>query len=514
MFFKLIKSNKCTSFCKLSSQTLSENIHTCQISAANNVPFYNDYYHSNFATKLGRRLRKVSVIINQKHINSVIAVLKKHNIDTRHLHNRSRIFHHTPWAIEQKIMLLEELGTANITTKTLMLFRRRLLLPVNIFKMYIPLPQDKPLADNLFAYINNCNTDPEEIGIHENQTTKLYLHLCLVHYIKDKLELNPLQVNILKNRKNNAFLVQSFRLFSRNLEFLRDDVKLSKKKIIRHYFTLLSRHPDQLQIIYNLVTEIANERAQLIAIQYPPMFEHNLDDFKIIVSFLKKHVNHPEKIATCHMIRIFQITSDELKRRFDYFSKNYYTQNLVNHPKFINLISLYHSVLPRLRYLEEQNLQYATIQSLTTYKANYHEDLVTFKSLNVNDIKSFFHVNFGNDACEALQIFKKHVYYKFVTLYSMRKSLDYLKGIFPGDMIKEYSYAILYNEMDLRAAYKEVMKNPDYCKLPPNQLLTLCLYKIELNSHFTGDPVLAPGKYSELLKDNVYQVEQISKVKE
>lgn len=64
--------------------------------------------------------------------------------------------------------------------------------------------------------------------------------------------------------------------------------------------------------------------------------------------------------------------------------------------------------------------------------------------------------------------------------------------------------------MDLKAAYEVVMKDPEYCKLPPNQLLTMCLYKIELNSHFMGDAILAPGKFAESLKENIDEDKQIS----
>lgn len=258
---------------------------------------------------------------------------------------------------------------------------------------------DKPMYENLFSYMDDDNYNPEEVNISENQLAKTYLHECLIFYTRKKLQLSKYQANKLKIRKDYRIIYQSFRLFPKLLQFLQNDMMFTKNKvrshvltvlnvivhlnftklcfvvqILKHHIWLFSLHPDQLHITYNLVAEIGKERTTKIVQRYPPIFEHNLEDLKIIVSFLKDYVGVSKATSISSIISIFRTTSDELKRRFDYLSKNKFTQDFLKHPKFINLIVLYHSILPRLRYLEEKNLQYATIWSLTSFTPNYHEE--------------------------------------------------------------------------------------------------------------------------------------------
>lgn len=107
-----------------------------------------------------------------------------------------------------------------------------------------------------------------------------------------------------------------------------------------------------------------------IVSRYPRLLEYDPEDLHILVSHFKNYKISNKMIKTTP--EIFQLTSSEFKRRVDYLIENPFTLVFRKHTQFLSLVRKFHIILPRVRYLQENNYKFATIYSLTTFH-NYVE---------------------------------------------------------------------------------------------------------------------------------------------
>ncbi|XP_014219654.1 uncharacterized protein LOC106647666 [Copidosoma floridanum] len=453
------------------------------------------------------RNRQMRIVSSQENFKAIKAILEKYHIDMSNIQSNKLVFNETQWNVEKKILLLQELGVEKITTGQIVNFVNQLYLAVPLYKASLGLAANVNIAERLLSTAQSSKIDCKALNhLDENMTMKTYYSECFNYYVKEELGLTPEEVRRVSTKKFMPTVYNSFRLLQRLLILIQKDYNLSKVLVLRHFGWLLAHHPDHgLKVINALENNFKELDVYKVISRCPKVINYDIGELNSLITYMNKHGITGQMIQSAP--EVFNLSSTEFMGRMETLMKNPFTLVYKKHPRFLLLVRDYQISLPRIKYLQEQNIKYASIHSLTTFH-NYLDQLVTTRKLKKLSITSFLKLHFNKDSEELYKGLKRHPHHLCVSLLQINETLSYLKEVYPKDVICKHIYAILYSVTDLKAAREEVLKDPEYSNLSPQHNLSMCLYKVDSANHFTGNAVLTPDKYAESLEEEAHQEEE------
>lgn len=141
-------------------------------------------------------------------------------------------------------------------------------------------------------------------------------------------------------------------------------------QILKHFW-LLGHHPSHASSILKvLTTQVNNLNVVEIVHKLPRILKKDRKNLSETLRYFKKEGITTEMMQS--IPEIFHLSTSEIKKRIAALMEIPMIYVLRKHSRFLLLVSDYHIVVPRIRYLEKENMNVATIHTLTTYK-NYYE---------------------------------------------------------------------------------------------------------------------------------------------
>jgi hypothetical protein len=129
----------------------------------------------------------------------------------------------------------------------------------------------------------------------------------------------------------------------------------------------LNYHPERIKIIYEEIYKNFKEDSFKIILANPRILNLELYHVQKFMKILQKYKIKTEEVQAYPVI--FQHNPKELERKIKTIINNPLTLVYKKHPRFLSLITHYFSVVPRLQYLEENNIKFFTISGLTEKSA-------------------------------------------------------------------------------------------------------------------------------------------------
>lgn len=97
---------------------------------------------------------------------------------------------------------------------------------------------------------------------------------------------------------------------------------------------------------------------------------------------------------------------------------------------------------------------------------------------------------FGKSTKEIRDSIQRHPHWLHIPLITIKSSLNYLQSLnYKNDEIFNSIHLVLYPVGRIESALKEIYSTAIYKNASQSQILSLCLYFIELKYNFTGDGV-------------------------
>ncbi|XP_011505708.1 PREDICTED: uncharacterized protein LOC105368396 [Ceratosolen solmsi marchali] len=415
----------------------------------------------------------------------IATLLKKHGIVTSVSINEKKIFKQSSWTIEKRIMLLQELGVSNITPFYINELDKGMRLPIHLFKANTLLNTNTRLSKNLLSSISNTMYTHKYISESPNITMKRLYTNCLIHYLRREEQFSYDQLRFL-HIKAKWLGYNSFRLIKETIKFIKNDLKFTNAQIAKNH-CLLNYHPEKVKIIYNEIYKHFKENSNKIILAHSKLLNMELCDLQKFIRVLQKYNIKTDKIQTYPFI--LQHNHKDLERKIKTIINNPLTKVYKKHPRFLNLVTHYFSVVPRLQYLEDNNIQFFNLTGLTE-KAAFCNLLKSMKyKLTKSCLFYFLEKEFKYDTGALMVIIQKHPYWMYVSLVQMYESLHYLRQKFSDSIIRDHIYAILYKKKDIQSEVES--RRPEYRNLRKNQQLGVIIYNIEKKCNFTGAVVLS-----------------------
>ncbi|KAJ8684107.1 hypothetical protein QAD02_019899 [Eretmocerus hayati] len=433
-------------------------------------------------------------------VDAITMILKKHNIDTDGLSHKTRIFTQKPWVIDKKIKILQELGVPTVTWQQINNFTLGMNLPVHTFKSNVGIGRNVNLARKIFSsHLQKPKTFWMELDqVSEETVMRTFCIQCTVKYVQSEVRLSDEKLKAISAEKDHHPFYNSLRLLERMLKLLKNQLHF-EDSLIEENISLLQYHPEYAESVVKILQDEFKDDALKILRKYPSILKSDPENLRKLIHTLKKYELTSNIFS--YGLQIFKMDAKELVRRVEYLLHNPYTLVFQKHRNFMSLVKCLPLIIPKLNYLQARNHKFTTIHTLTHSSSNM-DQLCTVKRMYNRNLISFFETQFQKDGMELLNSIKRHPHYRLVSLVQMYETSVYLKEHFPMDTIIRHIYSTLYEKSHLKSAHEALLQDPENQDLRPDQLLAMCIYKLEEKYHFTGEGVFREMKPREGEEDD------------
>lgn len=367
---------------------------------------------------------------------------------------------------------------------------------VIVLKAYKYIGKDQNIAHALAARLDMPVTLKP---ISETKTLKDTRKIVISEYLKERLQMTDEDlVKLWKNypRLNHKSLDSIVEV----LRLLEDQIGFTKEKIRRNGF-LVHSCDENIKRILKEVPTIAGVNIRVILLKCPKIAMQNVKTLKETLEIFQEFEIPEDRILKCD--KVLTLGSATIRDRLNAMSEIEEFKVLKSNPGILKLIHFQNKAKTRLEYLKELKVKCASIHILS-HAADYFEKFAKSgqDSTKGNDLVEFLSNTFGLERGEVRRRIQRHPYWCNVPVTSVQAAIDYFyfQG-FNDEEMKENLYLLLYptSRIDQKlyplVEWKSKSGRPDRIggvplpNIPKKKLLSLCLYFIEAEFHYSGNGV-------------------------
>lgn len=262
---------------------------------------------------------------------------------------------------------------------------------------------------------------------------------------------------------------------------------------IKNNSYLLHSHPENTRNSLEKVKYLGGLKTRDVFLAYPKVIMTATDTLVKTSTVLKEFGIPNEAIQKC--IHIFTLSSESVRDRLNTIKRTPELNPFLSHPRVLRLIYYYKQANIRLQYLKNMQMKCASLHMLSGPKSVFEKYINEGGDKTRGcDIVHYVSTALRCTRKEVQSKLLKHPYWCHVPLLHMKETLQFLcDSGFSRKQILSSVQLLLYPklkvEQQLRVMpYREELqpyakwKDTDY-------ILSLCIYLIEKEHHFSGDGV-------------------------
>lgn len=240
------------------------------------------------------------------------------------------------------------------------------------------------------------------------------------------------------------------------------------------------------QNIFNEIPVIADKSIIEIVQYYPLLLKYKCENIKKVIYYLTKY-NIPAN-AIAKLPHILMMEPEFVQYRMKELEFTVEFNALIESPRLVKLIYRYMTAKQRIDHTRKHKLKCVSLNYLTTTPSNLKGFMLFNREAdrtNHHDACEFLTKFFQKPDADIRKIMERHPYWLNVPFVSIKESVEYLQLNFSKKDIFTHLYLIVYPVGRIKSKLNEI-ENYNASK---TQKLSLCLYFIEQEYHFTGDGV-------------------------
>ncbi|XP_063696633.1 transcription termination factor 5, mitochondrial [Culicoides brevitarsis] len=355
---------------------------------------------------------------------------------------------------------------------------------LEVFKLYDWVDADKDIPASLLA---SFELEPSALCIDYKATLLAARKSILEEYLRRVLNFNDTDVqnhwesyNRIKH-KSGASILEMVKLLKDELGYTND--------IIKNHAFVLHGNPENLKEILRRFDTIGGIPTKEFLIKRPKVCMVNPDSISATLSVLQKfNINH-EHIKHC--LDIVTLSPQTIERRLTELKTLPDFEILSDHPRVLKLVMFQTKAKARMEYLKQLKFKCISLNVLSTSNSIFerHTREGADKTSGL-DIVLFIVRHFQKPEKEIRDKFVRHPRWNCVPLSVMKHNLEFLLKLnFTKDDIYKHIYILLYPTVRIEEKLKLIAKDEKCKNATKAQILSLLLYYIELDYHFSGDAI-------------------------
>lgn len=418
-------------------------------------------------------------------------ICKDVNLEESRLLKLPRFLSLRPRAVVHKVKLLQELGNSRPTLQNISHMYRDMERTVAHFKEGQNIAPELNIAQHVFDKIGHpLPKSSYLLSMSESMKFNAYYKQLQIYFRTQILKLP-----VLNNVSMKVMARASFQLAMEMMDVLRNEIGLDIK-FIQKYPSVLSYLPASARALMEVFEElrIADAEFKDLVIKHRDVLNADPGTVKDLYEYIKERNISDQAVLNC--LRIFMLNLEEFKRRLNLYMSIPEICPWKGHPRLLCLIYHHRIVKHRLHYLRLSNrANDANVHVLCSSRRFFQRYLngETNRPAILKHLRHILNEEFDeNRVVRVILRIKEHPYWRNACLMDMFHVLQYLKQKYTEEDIEYGIHLILYPlsivQKTLSTVEKRYTPENGY-PYTPGQRLTLCVYLIEKDNHFTGDAI-------------------------
>lgn len=436
-------------------------------------------------------------------VESTLNYLKSKNFSGKEIYSRPTCILLKPATYENRYQVFKECYFQNVKLLYFVKYVSMMNKNITVLKVYNFI---EPGA-NVIESLKNQLDIPIKVDMELTELMPLndVRREIMNQYFREKLQMTNEEIKKARGVYSNI-KHRSLRSISEAIDLLINELNFDKTRIIKNGYLLHSR-PDNIRAILRDIPKIGDVDIREVMHSRPKILMQSCEQIKACINHVKSF-NIPESsIIKC--VEILTLSPDTVYSRLTELYKVKEFSVMFSNPRILRLIHYQTKAKTRLEYLKQLKMQCFSL-SLLSGTAEMFERYAYLggDKTRGKEIIEFLSVSLTMPVKEVRRILHFHPHWIQVPVLSIKQTMDYLRyNNFSKDDMIENILILLYPmtriKPKLDALLEWKLENDESKKisdvevrtLSKKKILSLCLYFMEAEYHFTGDAVFEINKF-------------------
>ncbi|XP_016971178.2 transcription termination factor 5, mitochondrial isoform X1 [Drosophila rhopaloa] len=408
------------------------------------------------------------------------------------------IIYYGATTLANRYSVLQECGFHNVTIQTLAKYVTVVNKPIEVLKSHNYIPFDVKVAERLAGLFTDINlsVDMRELD-NESITLKSLRQSLLNAYLRERLKMDESDLQKLW-RVYTRVRHKSFRAVQDTVELLTNELNFSAERIRKNCFLLYS-DADNVRRILREIPTIDSQDIREIGFRRPKILMSTCDSLKQTLQHVNAFGISEDAVLRC--LEVLTLGPDTVLERLRDLQEIEEFQVLGTNPRVLRLVHYQNKARVRLDYLNQLRVRCASLHILSCGSeafAKFARD--GSDRTKGRDIVVYLGKVLSKDVQVLRNLLSRHPNWCHIPLLHVKQCLEYLRAkkfklseIFANIHLLLYPIKRIEEKLHLLQLpdAQEELQLPvaDFHSLSNNEILTLILYLIESEFHFTGDGI-------------------------
>ncbi|XP_039441861.1 transcription termination factor 5, mitochondrial [Culex pipiens pallens] len=317
-------------------------------------------------------------------------------------------------------------------------------------------------------------------------------------FLRQRLDLSDVELKRLW-QSYSKIKHKSFGHTQRVVDILQYDYKFSREKIVGNLY-LLHADPENLLRYPTVVPSIGGMDIKELMVKQPKVMMVPCDKVQQLLGVLRSH--EIDESGILKYSAILTLAPDTIQARIIQIKKTKEFEVLLKHPRITKLIAYQTKAAIRLDFLQQLKVRCASLNVLASHSQGFEKYVRDgCDRTKGKDTAHFFSQIFAQKSDEVFTHLKRHPNWFHIPTVQIQETMDYLRAQqYTLEDIGENIQIVLYPLSRISAKLDKLHEcartgrphdelGIELVGVSASQMLSLCLYTMELDFHFTGDGV-------------------------
>ncbi|KAH8294964.1 hypothetical protein KR018_004839 [Drosophila ironensis] len=408
------------------------------------------------------------------------------------------IIYYGATTLSNRHSVLMECGFQNITIHTLAKYVTVVNKPIDLLKAHCFIPYDVKVADRLASCFSDVRVPLDVSQLRDEGLTLKSLRQSLLNaYLRQRLQMNDADLQKLW-RVYSRVRHKSFRSLQDTVELLTTELKFPVERLKKNSF-LLHADADNVRRILREIPTIDSQDIRDIGFRRPKILMSTCDGLKQTLNHVNAFGISEDAVLRC--LEILTLGPDTVLERLRDLQQIEEFQVLGTNPRVLRLVHYQNKARLRLDYLNQLKVRCASLHILSCGSeafAKFARD--GSDRTKGRDIVVYLSNVLSKDEQVLRNLLSRHPNWCHIPVLHVKQCLEYLRSkkfklqeIFTNIHLLLYPIKRIEEKLLLLQVpdAQEELQLPvaDVYGLSNNEVLTLILYLIESEFHFTGDGI-------------------------
>ncbi|CAD6991676.1 transcription termination factor 5, mitochondrial [Ceratitis capitata] len=436
-------------------------------------------------------------IKRQDAVNTANSLMKL-NFDAEDIISKPLVLYQNALTVKNRYEVLDECGFKPVTLLIISKYVTVINKSVSMLKSFRYIPFDTNVLENLCNCLTDIDLSAKDFQTINDEMLLKYLRECLLNvYLRQTLDMNDDDIKKLW-KVYGRVRHRSFKSVQSVLQMLLRELQFPKERIIKNAFLLHGDAENMRRIIAEIPT-IDGQDMRDIVYRRPKILMSSCDGLLKTLEYVKAYGINESAVTRC--LEVLTLGSDTVLERLKDMNSIDEFKVLATNPRILRLVHYQNKARVRLEYLNQLKVRCASLHILSGGSEKFAKFAREGSDRTKGrDVVVYLANILKKEENGIRALLSRHPNWCHIPVLQVKQCFDFLLSKkFPISAISDNIHLLLYPIQRIEEKLAELHESEfieelhlpvnSIYDLDNNELLTLILYLIECEFHFTGDGI-------------------------